>query len=170
MNRAPIAAICGDPAVCRSPISALGFRHNSYYQLMLTLVPIWAAFGVSWNMLSGYTGLISFGHAAFFGIGAYTMTIALRHVRHLAVARHSARHRSRRRRRHHHRLADIPPARALLRAGDARLSAGHALRFEWLGFQEVTLPMKREAPTSSMPIQRSAGLHGAGADPVSCSA
>ena len=50
---------------------------NSYYQLMLTLVPIWAVMGLSWNLLSGYTGFISFGHAAFFGLGAYTVTIAL---------------------------------------------------------------------------------------------
>src|SRR6266487_20440 len=49
---------------------------NSYYQLMLTLVPIWAVLGLSWNLLSGYTGLVSFGHAAFFGLGAYTVTIA----------------------------------------------------------------------------------------------
>src|SRR5215471_11391818 len=39
---------------------------NSYYQLMLTLVPIWAVLGLSWNLLSGYTGLVS-----------YTVTIAL---------------------------------------------------------------------------------------------
>src|SRR6195952_399415 len=51
--------------------------HNSYYQLMLTLVPIWAVLGLSWNLLSGYGGLTSFGHAAFFGIGAYTVTLAL---------------------------------------------------------------------------------------------
>jgi branched-chain amino acid transport system permease protein len=50
---------------------------NSYYQLMLTLVPIWALFGVSWNILSGYAGQLSFGHAAFFGIGAYTVTLTV---------------------------------------------------------------------------------------------
>ena len=48
---------------------------NSYYQLVLTLVPVWEVFGLSWNLLSGYTGLISFGHAAFFGIGAYTTAL-----------------------------------------------------------------------------------------------
>ena len=48
---------------------------NSYYQLVLTLVPVWAVFGLSWNLLSGYTGLISFGHAAFFGIGAYVTAL-----------------------------------------------------------------------------------------------
>ena len=45
------------------------FVTNSYYQLILTLVPIWATFGVSWNILSGYAGQLSFGHASFFGIG-----------------------------------------------------------------------------------------------------
>ena len=53
------------------------FVSNSYYQLILTLVPIWAAFGVSWNILSGYGGQLSFGHASFFGIGGYAMTLAL---------------------------------------------------------------------------------------------
>ena len=53
------------------------FVTNSYYQLILTLVPIWALFGVSWNILSGYGGQLSFGHAAFFGIGAYTVTLTV---------------------------------------------------------------------------------------------
>ena len=50
---------------------------NSYYQLILTLVPVWALFGVSWNILSGYGGQLSFGHASFFGIGAYSVTLAV---------------------------------------------------------------------------------------------
>src|SRR3954471_13631540 len=59
---------------------ALGFVvENTYYRLLLTLVPIWAAFGVSWNIFSGYSGLVSFGHAAFFGVGAYTVTLLLVH-------------------------------------------------------------------------------------------
>lgn len=52
---------------------------KSYYQLMLTLVLVWASFGLSWNVLSGYTGLVSFGHAAFFGIGAYTTALGQIH-------------------------------------------------------------------------------------------
>src|SRR5262249_49844584 len=48
---------------------------NSYYQLILTLVLLWATMGLAWNMLSGYSGLISFGHAVFFGLGGYTVTI-----------------------------------------------------------------------------------------------
>jgi len=38
---------------------------------------LWAGLGLAWNIAGGYTGLISFGHAAFFGIGAYTSTILL---------------------------------------------------------------------------------------------
>ena len=31
-----------------------------------------AILAVGWNLMSGYGGMFSFGHAAFFGIGAYT--------------------------------------------------------------------------------------------------
>src|SRR5271157_1588736 len=58
-------------------LGVAAFVTNSYYQLILTLVPIWAVFGVSWNILSGYGGQLSFGHASFFGVGAYTVTLAL---------------------------------------------------------------------------------------------
>src|SRR5476649_1209275 len=33
---------------------------------------IWALFAASWDVLSGYTGQVSFGHGGFFAIGAYT--------------------------------------------------------------------------------------------------
>src|SRR5437868_4806290 len=48
---------------------------DSYYLLVLTLVAIWAVLGLSWNILGGYGGLVSFGHAAFFGCGAYCVAI-----------------------------------------------------------------------------------------------
>lgn len=44
-------------------------------QDVAALTFLWAGLAVSWNLAGGYTGLISFGHAAFFGIGAYTSTI-----------------------------------------------------------------------------------------------
>src|SRR5664279_2390851 len=59
---------------------AIGLTSNSYYQLMLTLVPIWAVMGLSWNVLSGYSGLVSFGQAVFFGLGAYTVTLLFKDV------------------------------------------------------------------------------------------
>ena len=38
------------------------------------LVLMIAQAGVAWNILGGYAGQVSFGHAAFYGIGAYTST------------------------------------------------------------------------------------------------
>jgi ABC-type branched-subunit amino acid transport system ATPase component/ABC-type branched-subunit amino acid transport system permease subunit len=126
---------------------ALGFVvTSSYLQLMLTLVPIWAVMGLSWNILSGYTGLVSFGHASFFGLGAYTVTIAL--VRYDltpwlgiplgmlvgAAAGILIGYPTFRLRGHYFALAMLAYPLALLYV------------FSWLGYQEVALPMKRQAP------------------------
>jgi branched-chain amino acid transport system permease protein len=45
---------------------------------VLTLVLLFAAMGQAWNIVGGLAGQISLGHAAYFGIGAYTSTILLR--------------------------------------------------------------------------------------------
>jgi branched-chain amino acid transport system permease protein len=37
----------------------------------------WAYLGTAWNIMGGYAGQFSFGHAAFYGIGAYTSTVLL---------------------------------------------------------------------------------------------
>jgi ABC-type branched-subunit amino acid transport system ATPase component/ABC-type branched-subunit amino acid transport system permease subunit len=118
---------------------------NSYYQLMMTLVLVWACFGLSWNLFSGYTGLVSFGHAAFFGIGAYTTALGQIHfdlspwvliplaamlggLAGLLIGLPTF------------RLRGVYFALAMLAYPLAMLYV-----FEWLGYQEVTLPMKREA-------------------------
>ena len=44
---------------------------------LLTQIMIMGLFATSLNLLIGYTGMVSFGHAAFFGIGAYTAGIVL---------------------------------------------------------------------------------------------
>lgn len=43
-------------------------------------VLVQVVFALSWNILFGYTGLVSFGHAGFFAIGAYLAALALRHI------------------------------------------------------------------------------------------
>jgi branched-chain amino acid transport system permease protein len=44
---------------------------------LLILVLMAAQTGVAWNLIGGYAGQISLGHAAFYGIGAYTSTLLL---------------------------------------------------------------------------------------------
>lgn len=60
-----LLAIVLVPAVTRNP----------YVLHMAILCLLWSALGQSWNLLGGYTGQVSFGHAAFFGVGAYTTAI-----------------------------------------------------------------------------------------------
>ncbi|HXW69147.1 MAG TPA: branched-chain amino acid ABC transporter permease [Dissulfurispiraceae bacterium] len=48
---------------------------SSYMMHIFILVIMWSVIGMSWNLLGGYCGQVSFGHAAFFGMGAYTAGI-----------------------------------------------------------------------------------------------
>jgi branched-chain amino acid transport system permease protein len=50
---------------------------SAYLVHVLVLVLFYAYLGTAWNILGGYAGQFSFGHAAFFGIGAYTSTLLL---------------------------------------------------------------------------------------------
>ena len=43
----------------------------------MTLVLMWSVLGLSWNLIGGYAGQVSLGHAIFFGLGAYTSTVLL---------------------------------------------------------------------------------------------
>jgi len=52
---------------------------NDFYLDGLILIFIWGAFAGAWNILAGYGGMMSLGHNAFFGIGAYTSTLLLLH-------------------------------------------------------------------------------------------
>ena len=45
---------------------------SGYYQHLVIIALMWVVIGSSWNLLAGYTGQVSFGHAIFFGTGAYT--------------------------------------------------------------------------------------------------
>ncbi len=56
-------------------VLAAPFLFDEYYVGQLTHLYIVAIAGVGLMLLSGYTGLISLGHAAFFGIGAYTEAV-----------------------------------------------------------------------------------------------
>jgi branched-chain amino acid transport system permease protein len=97
-------------------------------------------------MLSGYSGMISFGHAAFFGLGGYTMTIAFVQfgitpwlgiplgvlvgvIAGVIIGVPTFRLRG-----HYFALSMLAYPLAMLYV------------FEWMGYQEVSLPMMRQSP------------------------
>jgi branched-chain amino acid transport system permease protein len=47
------------------------------YKALATQIIIWGLFALGYNVCLGYTGMLSFGHAAYFGIGAYAAGIVL---------------------------------------------------------------------------------------------
>ena len=53
------------------------FVNDVYVQNILVLTLMYAALSQSWNILGGYCGQISLGHALYFGLGAYTTTLLL---------------------------------------------------------------------------------------------
>jgi branched-chain amino acid transport system permease protein len=64
------------PAAIAAPLI---FYFSPYIQGLLIFVMMWVVLGTSWNLLAGYTGQVSFGHAAFFGIGAYAAALPYHH-------------------------------------------------------------------------------------------
>jgi branched-chain amino acid transport system permease protein len=68
-------------AIAAAVLIALPFvleKSFSEYHLYLAIkIMVWALFATSFNLVLGYGGMMSFGHAAFFGIGAYTCALLL---------------------------------------------------------------------------------------------
>jgi len=50
---------------------------STYYLYLFIKAMVWALYAVSFNLVLGYGGMMSFGHAAFFGIGAYACSVLL---------------------------------------------------------------------------------------------
>ena len=82
-----VAAIAAAPARIPQVIGAFSFVvvatvplwANPGLEFIIGLVLIQALFAMSWNILFGYAGLASFGHAGFFAMGAYTTGALLRY-------------------------------------------------------------------------------------------
>jgi branched-chain amino acid transport system permease protein len=64
--------------LCLMPLTA-----SDYYVSVLLDVLMWIALTESWIILSGYTGYISLGHSAFFGLGGYMMAITFTQIPYL---------------------------------------------------------------------------------------
>ena len=117
-----------------------------YHHRVLTLVFLWATMGLAWNIISGYAGQISFGHQAFFGIGAYVavllaaragLTPWLGMLAGAAVAVLAA------------ALIGTPTFRlGGIYFGLATLAYPLIFRIvmDYLGYQEVSIPMVRDRP------------------------
>lgn len=66
-----LALLTGQPVAAGTP---------KFWQGMLIQVFILAVYAMSYDLLMGYTGILSFGHAMFFGAGAYAAGILLKHA------------------------------------------------------------------------------------------
>ncbi|MBI4768690.1 MAG: branched-chain amino acid ABC transporter permease [Deltaproteobacteria bacterium] len=53
---------------------------NFYYLNLFLAFAIYSFYAVTLNLLLGYMGVLSFGHAMFFGTGAYAVALVLRHI------------------------------------------------------------------------------------------
>jgi len=58
-------------------LATLPLWGSGYLVGFLLLTFMYVALASSWNLISGFTGYVSFGHAAFFGIGAYAAGVLL---------------------------------------------------------------------------------------------
>jgi branched-chain amino acid transport system permease protein len=58
-------------------LRALG-RPGEYWIWVTTEMIIMALFALSLNLILGFGGMVSFGHAAFFGVGAYTLALLMK--------------------------------------------------------------------------------------------
>ncbi len=116
---------------------------SAYFELVLTQVLLWAVLSLAWNLLSGYSGYFSFGHAVFWGLGAYTVTLGMINFGLMpwitipccalvgSLAGAVIGYPTFRLRGHYFALAMLAYPLAILYV------------FQWLGYQELTLPMKR---------------------------
>ena len=59
---------------------AVIFPHIAPYTALASEILIFALFAMSFDLMLGYAGMLSFGHAAFFGLGAYGTGIILKNL------------------------------------------------------------------------------------------
>jgi ABC-type branched-subunit amino acid transport system ATPase component/ABC-type branched-subunit amino acid transport system permease subunit len=121
-----------------------------YHHRVLTLVLVWATMGLAWNIISGYAGQTSFGHQAFFGIGAYVTVLLVVTIRltpwiGMVVGAMAAVIAA--------VLIGLPTFR-LAGIYFALATLAYPLIFrivmDFLGYQEVSIPMIRDRPTAYM--------------------
>ena len=73
--RRPTAIVAAVALVVLAAVPWLGA--GEYALALLYSVLMYTALAVAWNLIGGFTGYLSFGHAAFFGLGGYTTGMVL---------------------------------------------------------------------------------------------
>lgn len=76
MNRWHFRALL-PTALCFVVLALLPLVLDDSYLSLLTLVLMSAFFGQAWNLMMGYVGQLSLGHALYAGIGAYSAAVAI---------------------------------------------------------------------------------------------
>jgi ABC-type branched-subunit amino acid transport system permease subunit len=71
MRRRAALFRCRCSCCSRACVAPLWLARVGLYQYLALEIMIWMLFALGYNLLLGYGGLPSFGHGAFFGIGAY---------------------------------------------------------------------------------------------------
>jgi len=62
--------------LCAAPLLV----HNPYLLHLFILTMLYAMLAGSWNLINGYGGIFTFGHQAFFGLGAYGSALLAMHL------------------------------------------------------------------------------------------
>jgi branched-chain amino acid transport system permease protein len=62
-------------------LAVLPFVAPPYQTVLLSYGLIFAIAALGFNLLLGYTGLLSFGHSAYFGMGAYAVALAVKYLK-----------------------------------------------------------------------------------------
>jgi branched-chain amino acid transport system permease protein len=79
----PTALRGGGFAVALVALPMVGLQH--WFLNLLVFVLMYATMSSAWNLVGGFAGYPSLGHAAFFGIGAYGLALAFKHHHVLAT-------------------------------------------------------------------------------------
>jgi branched-chain amino acid transport system permease protein len=63
-----------------TPRRARDAGESSFWQSLLAQIYIFSILAISYNLMFGFTGIVSFGHGLFFGTGAYMFGIGMKHL------------------------------------------------------------------------------------------
>jgi len=75
MSRRPAVGAVLVAVALLLPLALAGTRSAHYVEHLAVQVMLMGLYAMAWDFLNGYVGMFSFGHAAFFGTGAYAVAI-----------------------------------------------------------------------------------------------